>query len=250
VRRRLLALVALLCGAGALMLWAAPDRPAAAARQTTAASLVATGRQLFLDGCQYCHGTDAQGVPGRGPTLRGAGAAAADFYLSTGRMPLSEPEREPVRTHPAYDAAERRALVAYVASFGGPAIPTVDPAAGDARLGRELFTEQCAGCHTVTGRGGVVPGAVAPALQEATPTQIAEAVRVGPQLMPVYRSTQLDQHELDSVTRYVLAMRHPDDAGGWGIGDIGPVPEGLAAWLLAGAALLIVVRLLGERLER
>jgi ubiquinol-cytochrome c reductase cytochrome c subunit len=68
--------------------------------------------------------------------------------------------------------------------------------------------------------------------------------------MPIYRETQLDQHELDSVTSYVLAMRHPDDAGGWGIGDIGPVPEGLAAWLLAGTALLIVVRLLGERLER
>jgi ubiquinol-cytochrome c reductase cytochrome c subunit len=250
MRRRLLALVAVLCGAGALTLWAAPERPAAAVGQSTAGSLAAAGRQLFLDGCQYCHGVDARGVPGRGPTLRGVGAAAADFYLSTGRMPLSEPTKEPVRTHPAYDATERRALVAYVASFGGPAIPTVDPAAGDSRLGRELFTEQCAGCHTVTGRGGVVPGAVAPALQQATPTQIAEAVRVGPQLMPVYRETQLDQHELDSVASYVLAMRHPDDAGGWGIGDIGPVPEGLAAWLLAGAALLIVVRLLGERLER
>jgi ubiquinol-cytochrome c reductase cytochrome c subunit len=245
-----LALVALLCGTGALLLWAAPERPGAAVRQTTAGSLVAAGRQLYLDGCQYCHGTDSQVVHGRGPTLRGVGAAAADFYLATGRMPLSEPEKEPVRTRPAYDPAERRALVAYVASFGGPAVPTVDAARGDARLGRELFTEQCAGCHTVTGRGGVVPGAIAPALQQATPTQIAEAMRVGPQLMPVYRETQLDQHELDSVTRYVLAMRHPDDAGGWGIGDIGPVPEGLAAWLLAGTALLIVVRLLGERLER
>jgi ubiquinol-cytochrome c reductase cytochrome c subunit len=47
----------------------------------------------------------------------------------------------------------------------------------------------------------------------------------------------------------VLSTHHLDNAGGWGIGNIGPVPEGLVAWLLAGTALLIVVRLLGERNE-
>jgi ubiquinol-cytochrome c reductase cytochrome c subunit len=246
VRRRLLTVVALVCAAGALVLWAAPGRTAAAAPS----ALAARGQGLFVQGCSYCHGTDARGVPGRGPTLRGVGAAAADFMLATGRMPLSEPGQEPDRNRPAYGELDRRALVAYIGSFGGPAIPQVDPAAGDLREGRSLFTEQCAGCHGVTARGGVVPGAIAPALQQATPLQIAEAVRIGPQLMPVFRERQLDQRQLDSMARYVQSTRQLDNPGGWAIGNLGPVPEGLVAWLLAGAALLIAIRLLGERVER
>jgi ubiquinol-cytochrome c reductase cytochrome c subunit len=257
VSRRLLALVALLCAAAALVLWATPGRPARAAAAGAAPAgdlsdpaLVARGHELFVSGCAYCHGDDATGVAGKGPALQGAGAAAADFYLGTGRMPLSEPSQEPRRGPPAYTPADRRALVAYVGSLGGPAIPAVNPAAGDVRLGRERFADLCAGCHTISGRGGVVPGAIAPALQQATPVQVAEAIRVGPHLMPVYAAAQVDRHELDSITRYVLSTRHPDDAGGWGLGNIGPVPEGMVAWLLAGTALLIAIRLVGERAER
>jgi ubiquinol-cytochrome c reductase cytochrome c subunit len=256
MRRRLLALVALLCAAAALVLWATPGRPAHAAAagappagDLADPALAARGRELFASGCAYCHGIDARGVAGKGPTLRGVGAAAADFYLATGRMPLSEPSQEPRRGPPAYTPAERRALVAYVASLGGPGIPAVNPAAGDVRVGRERFADLCAGCHTIGGRGGVVPGAIAPALQQATAVQVAEAIRVGPHLMPLYPEAQVDQHELDSITRYVLSTRDPDDAGGWGLGNIGPVPEGMVAWLLAGTALLIVIRLVGERAE-
>jgi quinol---cytochrome-c reductase cytochrome c subunit len=243
MRRRLLALAGLVCAAGALMLWAAPRSPA----QAPATPLVQRGQALFAAGCAYCHGMDARGVPGRGPSLRGVGAAAVDFMLATGRMPLANPKDEPRRNRPAYGPADRRALVAYVGAFGGPAIPPVDPAAGNIVEGRSLFAEQCAGCHTITARGGIVPGAIAPELQQATPTQIAEAVRTGPQLMPVYRPSLLDQRQLDSLTRYVLSTRHLDNAGGWAIGNLGPVPEGLVAWLLAGTALLIAVRLIGER---
>jgi ubiquinol-cytochrome c reductase cytochrome c subunit len=247
VSRRLQALAGLLCATGALVLWAAPQRSSAAGAPR--AGLADQGGALFASSCSYCHGTDARGVAGRGPSLRGVGAAAVDFQLATGRMPLADPADEPARNRPAFDAAERRALVAYVGSFGGPGIPRVDPAAGDLREGRTLFGEQCAGCHTITARGGVVPGAVAPALQQATPVQIAEAVRTGPQLMPIYREHQLDQHQLDGVTRYVLSTHHLENPGGWGIGNLGPVPEGLVAWLLAGTALLIAIRLLGERTE-
>jgi ubiquinol-cytochrome c reductase cytochrome c subunit len=41
--------------------------------------------------------------------------------------------------------------------------------------------------------------------------------------------------------------RDPEDRGGWGIGHIGPIPEGMVAWLLAGGALLLAIRLIGER---
>jgi ubiquinol-cytochrome c reductase cytochrome c subunit len=255
VRRRALALAALLCAAGALTLWAAPEPPARAQAggASTPASpgdraLVGAGRALYVAGCSYCHGFQANGVKGLGPTLHGVGAQAADFYLSTGRMPLALPRREPVRNDRLqYTAPQRRALVAYVASLGGPPVPAVHPGSGDLREGFKLFADSCAGCHAITGRGGVVPGGIAPALQQATPTQIAEAVRVGPYLMPPFGPAQIGTAQLDSLTRYVLSTRHLDDRGGWGIGNIGPVPEGLVAWLLAGTSLGLVLRLLGER---
>ena len=228
----------------ALVILAALFAPAAAHAQ---ADSVERGRALFQEACASCHGDDARGRPGQAPSLHGAGAQSADFYLETGRMPLPDPEAEPVRAEPAYSSPERRALVAYIASLGGPGIPRVDPASGDIAQGQELFTSHCAGCHQAVARGGVVPGAVAPALQEATPTQIAEAVRVGPYLMPAFSERQLDQQELDSLVRYVVSTRNPPDRGGWGIGNIGPIPEGMIAWLLAGAALLITIRLLGKR---
>jgi ubiquinol-cytochrome c reductase cytochrome c subunit len=219
----------------------------AAAVSLAAPAAAQDGRALFLEGCATCHGDDARGMPGEAPSLHGAGAQAADFYLSTGRMPLADPEDEPIRARPAYTGAERRALVEYVGSLGGPPVPAVTPEKGSLSEGQQLFTSNCAGCHQMVGQGGVVPGGVAPPLQEATPVQIAEAVRVGPYLMPAFPERQIDRGQLDSIVRYVLSTRTPPDRGGWGIGNLGPIPEGMVAWLLAGAALLIAVRLLGER---
>ena len=208
------------------------------------------GRALYREGCASCHGDDARGTPGQAPSLLRVGAQAADFYLDTGRMPLADPHDEPVRSPPAYTARERRALTAYIGSLGGPPVPpSVDPARGDLSDGQELFTSHCAGCHQAMAQGGVVPGAVAPSLQQATPTQIAEAVRVGPSLMPAFTERDIDQRQLDSITRYVLSTRHPPNRGGWAIGNLGPIPEGMIAWLLAGSVLLLILRLLGERTE-
>jgi ubiquinol-cytochrome c reductase cytochrome c subunit len=206
----------------------------------------ALGKDLFETSCTTCHGIDGAGT-NLAPTLRGVGSAAVDFYLSTGRMPLADPTDEPVRADPAFSKRDIGALVAYVAGFGGPPIPAVNPDRGDVARGKEAFTESCAGCHQVLGRGGIVTGAFVPALTDATPRQLAEAVRVGPYLMPPFGERQIDQRELDDIAAYVRASRHPDDRGGWGIGNIGPVPEGMIAWLLAGVVLLGVVRLLGER---
>jgi ubiquinol-cytochrome c reductase cytochrome c subunit len=73
-------------------------------------------------------------------------------------------------------------------------------------------------------------------------------VRVGPYLMPRFSEREIDRHALDSIAAYVLSTRRLPDKGGWGIGNIGPIPEGMVAWLLAGTALLIVARLIGERI--
>jgi ubiquinol-cytochrome c reductase cytochrome c subunit len=215
-----------------------------------AAGDVAHGRSLFQAGCSSCHGLEGEGVHDQGPSLRGVGAAAADFYLSTGRMPLDQPGRQPERTQPAYSAGDIEDLVAFVASLGaGPPIPKPDPAKGGLSEGQRLFTANCAACHQIVARGGVVGNAFAPPLRPATPTQIAEAARVGPYVMPAFSKAQISDDQLDSLVRYVQSTKHPDDRGGWGIFEIGPVPEGMVTWLLAIVVLLGVIRLVGERAD-
>ena len=242
------ALLALALCAGAGCAW--PVSAPAQNPQSDAGAGSADGRALFADGCVSCHGPDARGVPERGPSLRGVGAGALDFYLSTGRMPLAEPDIEPPRTEPLYGAAQRRALIGYVTGLqpGGDPIPQVHPERGDIARGRRLFADSCSGCHQIAGKGGVDPEIVAPALDDATPVQIAEAIRVGPYLMPRFDARRLDDRDVDSIARFVTqAAQRPYDRGGWGIGNVGPIPEGLVAWLLAGGVLLLVARIIGER---
>jgi len=225
------------------------QRPGSAGVEV-AGGLAARGRALYLDGCSDCHGPDLRGVPGRGPTLLAAGAASVDFYVSTGRMPLARPGIQPQRADPVYTRDQIDALIAYIAppAAGGPAIPVVTPELGSLQAGRRLFADKCSGCHQIMTKGGIAPGLVAPSLEQATPGQIGEAIRVGPYLMPLFSTAQLDDADVNSIARYVEEIgTTPPDRGGWGIGNIGPIPEGLAAWLLLGAALLIVARIIGER---
>jgi ubiquinol-cytochrome c reductase cytochrome c subunit len=207
-----------------------------------------TGRRLFVQGCSSCHGFDAEGIPGSGPSLVGVGEEAADFYLRTGRMPLDRPGEEPVRGPSPYTPAQIRALTQYVGSLGGPPIPEVHPEQGDLAEGQKLFTEHCAGCHQIVGQGGMLPGAVVPGLGSAGAKDVAEAVHVGPYVMPSFN--HLSPGEVDDLARYVEYTHDPEDKGGWGIGHIGPIPEGMVAWLLAGVALLLTIRLIGERTKR
>jgi ubiquinol-cytochrome c reductase cytochrome c subunit len=218
--------------------------PGPAAREGTESS----GRRLFVQGCSSCHGYDAQGVPGAGPSLVGVGAAAADFYLRTGRMPLAAPGDQPLRGPSPYTPAQVHALTDYVGSLGGPPVPQVHPEDGDLAEGWKLFAGHCAGCHQIVAQGGMLPGAVVPGLSDSSPLDVAEAVRVGPYVMPVF--DHLTPAEIDDVARYVDYTHHPEDRGGWGLGNVGPIPEGMVAWLLAGAALVFAIRLIGERTTR
>lgn len=208
---------------------------------------VARGMELFVAGCAACHGVEGQGT-GSGPPVVGVGAASVDFMLSTGRMPLSDPEAQPMRRAPAYSPEEIEAIVAYVASLGpgGPGIPTVDAAEGAVSVGRRLYAANCLACHGAGGQGASVGGgAVAPALDRATAVQIAEAVRAGPGAMPPFTEEQLSQADVDSLVRYVLFQRAAEDAGGLGLGHVGPVVEGLIGWLVGLGILILVIRLTG-----
>jgi ubiquinol-cytochrome c reductase cytochrome c subunit len=212
-------------------------------------ALRALGFTLYQSSCASCHGIALEGTEGVAPSLRGVGPGPVDFYLSTGRMPLDAPHNQPLRNPPLFTREKIDALIAYISSFGGPPAPTVDPAKGELALGFHDFTLHCAGCHQIVARGGITVNAQIPDLQEATAQQLAEAVRMGPYLMPHFDTKQIDQHALDSIARYVLWTRHPANLGGWGIYNIGPIPEGIVAWFIGLAALVIVARLIGERMD-
>lgn len=206
------------------------------------------GRRLYETGCSSCHGLEAEGTR-LGPPLIGVGAAGADFYLTTGRMPLDEPRTVAERKPPAYSPAEIADLTAYLASLGnGPPIPAVDPDAGDLPLGGQTYTANCASCHNSAGSGGALGQAVfAPGVRQATALQIAEAIRIGPGDMPVFGPDTIDDHGVDSVVRYLLYLRHADDRGGAPLGRLGPVPEGLAAWLVGLGPMLLAAFWIGTR---
>jgi ubiquinol-cytochrome c reductase cytochrome c subunit len=262
-RRAVLGTLAALCAAGSAFVFAtsggAQDTGSTAPSKESqgqgtppvsyAPELVREGRTLFVEGCSTCHGMNAEGIPNVAPDLRGVGAQAADFYVSTGRMPLDKPGDQPLRSHPIYTQEQIDAIVAYIGSLGGPPIPEVHPERGTLSEGLELFSLYCAGCHQVTVQGGVVTDAFAPDLNEATATQIAEAARVGPYVMPVFNEQLISAQQLDSIVRYVQFAQKPDNKGGWGIGNIGPITEGMVAWFLGGVALLLCARLIGERSE-
>ncbi len=259
--RRLLLIVAVLPWlAMAAAAQAQPPSGIVRPEQERGLSLLELGSQLYAGNCSVCHGIDGRGIraprrstgdiEGRGPSLRGVGALAADFYLRTGYMPLSDPADQPTRTRPLFTEREIEALVAYVASLGkGPAIPRPAPERGNLSEGLHLFTEHCAGCHQVVAKGGVATGAKVPPLEDASPVQIAEAVRTGPYVMPKFSERDISDDELDSIIAYVQRAKHPTDPGGWGIGNVGPVTEGMVTWLIAGVALLIVCMIIGQRVR-
>ena len=220
------------------------------------------GEQLYAGNCSSCHGIDGRGVGSRapqrgaggiqglGPSLRGVGALAGDFYLRTGYMPLGDVHEQPSRSRPKFSDREIRALVDYIDSLGdGPPIPHPAPEDGSLAEGLNLFTEHCAGCHQVVAQGGIATGVRVPPLEDSTATQIAQAVRIGPYVMPRFSKRDISDAELDSIVRYVLYTKHPDDRGGWGIGNIGPVSEGLVTWFIAATLFLAFCMAIGQRLR-
>jgi ubiquinol-cytochrome c reductase cytochrome c subunit len=200
-------------------------------------AVVAAGRQLFVANCASCHGPQGQGASG-GPAVVAAGAAAADFYLRTGRMPLSAPNQRVVPQEPHFGDPEIRALVAYVASLGeGPAIPQVS-SGGDLHRGWQLFQANCAACHNATGSGNAIGGGfVAVGLGNADPTTIAEATIIGPGAMPKFR---FDDPELADLAAYIEYLATAPTPGGAAIGQTGPVAEGFIGVAIGLPALLLV----------
>ena len=240
----------------------APAASMAAGPPTPGITDANDGAGLFAANCSSCHGPHGEGIapPGRpgvgdlrgmGPSLLGVGARAADFYLRTGYMPLASATEQPWQSRVLFSSRQLKELVGYVASLGkGPGIPRTDPAQGSLSAGLALFTDNCAGCHQIAGEGGYVTGARVPPLTQASDTEIAEAVRIGPYVMPSFSPRSISNRQLDSIILYVDYAKHPDDAGGLSLGRLGPIPEGMVTWLIAASVLVGTCVILSRRRSR
>ncbi|MFI0513417.1 ubiquinol-cytochrome c reductase cytochrome c subunit [Streptomyces canus] len=237
-------LLALACTGGLYAVFAPADK--AKADETAQSLAIDEGKKLFAVGCASCHGTGGQGSSD-GPSLVGVGAAAVDFQVGTGRMPAQQPGAQVPRKKVIYTQAEIDQLAAYVSSLGaGPNIPTeaqYGPDGADIAKGGELFRDNCTQCHNFTGKGGALThGKFAPSLEGVDPKHIYEAMQTGPQNMPSFPDTTMSEQNKKDIIAYLNAVNGDDTVspGGLELGGLGPVSEGLFAWIFGLGALIAV----------
>lgn len=216
--------------------------PGRAQATTASADDIAAGKKLFLANCSTCHGLQATGR-NQFPSLVGVGAASVDFQVGTGRMPLQATGPQAPKVKNLFTKEEVRQLSAYVASLGpGPAIPSdadVDPAKGDVSNGGLIFRTNCAMCHNFAGKGGALTrGKYAPNLENVTPKHVYEAMVTGPQSMPVFNDSTVTPQEKRDIIAFLQSAESEPSPGGFALGSIGPVSEGLVAWVV-GLSLLV-----------
>jgi len=217
----------------------------ATAQTSSDEDMVAKGKALFLVGCASCHGKNAEGiqtVKGNqyGPSLVGVGAAAVDFQVGTGRMPMAQPGNQALRKPPVYDHDEIEALAAYVASLGpGPDVPSQsdydvsDVDNEDIVRGGEFFRTNCTACHNFAGAGGALPrGRFAPSLFGVSEKHMYEAMLTGPQQMPVFSDEVLTPEDKKQIISYLKKNEATPSYGGFKLGSLGPVSEGLFTWIV------------------
>lgn len=208
------------------------------------------GHKLFEENCSSCHLPTAQGSAAA-PSLHGVGPATVDFWVGTGRMPAATPlqiqaDQKPPRLTPKQ--AEEVATWINSLTPAAPYIPEVHLKGANLTRGATLFALNCAACHTITGAGDALAyGTYSPTLHIASATQAAEAIRTGPGNMPRFTGN-LDDAQVRDVVAYVTEkIQHPENAGGFGLGGVGPVAEGFVALLFGVGGLVLVSFWIGDR---
>src|SRR3954454_4968208 len=183
---------------------------------TTTASDVEQGGKLFAANCATCHGMGASGSQS-GPSLVGVGAAAVDFQVGTGRMPMQMNGPQAYAKPVQFNEEQTKQLAAYVASLGpGPAIPEagVLDEKGDAAKGGELFRTNCAMCHNAAAAGGALTrGKFAPALADVSGQHIYEAMVTGPQNMPVFSDANVSPGGKRDIITYLKQIESNGSPG-------------------------------------
>jgi len=244
-RRHPLAVLALilmgLLLTGGLYTLATSVNQAKAETTTYTAEDVSQGEKLFIANCATCHGMGASGS-GAGPSLVGVGAAAVDFQVGTGRMPLQAQGPQAPQKPVQFNEEQTKQLAAYVASLGaGPTIPGAEflDGKGNAAEGGELFRVNCAMCHNAAAAGGALTqGKFAPSLAGVTPEHVYEAMITGPQNMPVFNDANITPEQKRNIITFLQTIETNGSPGGNDLGALGPVSEGLFVWI-AGLGLVI-----------
>jgi ubiquinol-cytochrome c reductase cytochrome c subunit len=174
-------------------------------------------------------------------------------------MPLAGPNVQAPENNVKFDDEQIAALAAYVASLGpGPSVPdpkylkVIQPGTPENNRaiaeGGEIFRINCAMCHNFAGAGGALTrGKYAPNLRDATPEHIYEAMVTGPQSMPVFNDANLTPEAKQKVISYIQAQKNETSVGGLSLGNLGPVPEGLFAWVFGLGILIACSVWLGKK---
>lgn len=212
------------------------------------AAMLNEGRHLFNVHCSSCHGENLEGSA-QAPPLVNVDAGDVDFELETGRMPAERPYQQEFDRLPQFPRDQIESLVAYVMSRsnGDKSLP-VAKLPGKVENGRRVFEENCQQCHAATGHGDNVGYRdVAPELTNVAPMQIAEAVRMGPDVMPRFGPKIIDDAALGDVISYVDYLQHAQyNPGGLQLANIGPVAEGFIGWAIGIGLLVLLVRRIGS----
>lgn len=253
LRRKIFATAVMIGALGAIGTGYAAFATSSGATNSADQSVIERGRQLFNVSCISCHGANLQGVQGRGPSLAGVGEAATYFYVSTGRMPLTQQGAYGPRKQPKFDEADTMAIALYVQSVaGGPTIPSGSLRGPDSSMGKggQLFAVNCASCHGVTfGGAPLSAGKIAPGLRDATDRQIYAAMLSAPESMPMFGDNQITPAQKKAIITYIQTLKASADPGGVGIDRIGPVSEAIVLWVAGIGAVIIIILWIGAKTQ-
>ncbi|MDJ1115174.1 cytochrome bc1 complex diheme cytochrome c subunit [Microbacterium dauci] len=237
---------AALIGVGLLLtggIYAGASAAMASTESTDTASTltVEDGKKLFQANCATCHGLDMEGTAD-GPSLYGVGELSVEFQMATGRMPLQAQGPQAPQKTPQFTQEQIEAIAAWVQSVApGPTYPEPEILDGGGNLteGAELFRINCAMCHNVAAAGGALTeGKYAPALTETSPLHIYAAMVTGPQNMPVFNDMTLTTEEKRDIISALMYLQDSEPVGGFTLGSLGPVSEGLFIWIFGIGTLI------------
>lgn len=168
------------------------------------AAALSAGRNLFVNNCAACHGSDARGAPGF-PNLAdkdwlyGGTPEAIQTSITLGRGGIMPPLGASMQDD------QLDAVVAYVRSLSGSEAP-----AEKIIMGRQLFQTTCVGCHGMDARGNKFVGA--PDLTDSiwlyggSKAAVKQTLLQGRQgHMPPHKD-KLGEHKIKLLAAYVWSL--------------------------------------------
>ncbi|GGH40250.1 cytochrome bc1 complex diheme cytochrome c subunit [Microbacterium album] len=240
---------AALIGIGLLItggVYAGASAAVAASTETSVSQSTLTledGKRLFQANCATCHGLDLQGTD-NGPALYGVGALSVEFQVATGRMPMQRQDVQAPQKPVQFTDEQILAMANFVQSVApGPDFPADHylDGGGDVSRGAELFRINCAMCHNVAAAGGALTeGKYAPDIQNTSALHIYAAMVTGPQNMPVFNDMNLTPEDKRDIISALLYQQEMPAPGGFTLGSLGPVSEGLFIWIFGIGGLIAI----------